>query len=270
MKSYSLILIAAMAMIGCTEKNNSGLSLVHRSIDKYYNIDIEDSLKSPMFDNEGYSLHNSATVVWPTSIDGEVPAELQKAILQAAFGDSVSTTLDAAFEQFVKTGYGLEKNEIKSTSDADSATANTGEFMQSVAVEMCEVSDKKYVFSIFTQTNAAGAAHGMYTQQFITYDRKDKKIVTLDLLFTDKEKLRELLESKRINDLKEQNMSYDDYMIEEFPISESFRIYPSQIEFTYQPYDIASYAEGIQTVTLFYYDMDQAGILTPYAKKIME
>ena len=259
-----------MAMIGCTTKNKSGLCLEHSNIDKYYNIDIVDSQKSPMFEKEGYSLHNSAQIVWPASIDGEVPTELQKSILQTAFGDSVNTSLNDALECFAKSAYGLEEDDIKNITDTDSANANKGEFMQSVAVEMSEVSAKRYVFSIFIQTNVADAAHGMYSMWYITYDRINKNIVTLDLLFKNKEKLRELLENQRRNDLKEQGMSYDDYMIEEFPISESFRIHGSLIEFIYQPYDIASYAEGIQTVTLSYYDMNHAGILTAYAKNIME
>lgn len=271
-KSLSIIMIATMSMISCaTEKTpNKGVHLEDASIDKYYNVEIPDSLKSPMLENEGYSLHNSAKVIWPASIDGTVPTDLQREILLTAFDDSVSTTLNEALESFSKTGYGLKKEDIKKLTETDSAKANAGEIMQSVSVEMTRANDKMLVFSIFIQNNFAGAAHGMYSAWFVTYDRIGKNVVTLDKLFTDKEKLRKLLESQRRKDLKEQGIDYDDYMIDKFPISESFCIEGSNISFTYQPYDIASYAEGMQTVSLSYYDMNQAGILTPYAKKLLE
>ena len=263
-------MIAAMSMMGCsTEKMpEKGLCLEHASINRYYNIEIEDSLK--MLEDEEYSLHNTAEVIWPASIDGEVPADLQREIMKTAFGDSVSTTLDEALERFVKSGYALEEGGIKTIADTDSAHANAGEIMQSVSVEMAYAGARTYVFNIFMQQSFAGAAHGIYSQWYVTYDRTDKKVISADMLFTDKEKLRTLLENQRRADLKAQGADYDDYMLEEFPISESFKIESSCITFVYQPYDIASYAEGIQTVTLSYYDMNQAGLLTPYAKELME
>ncbi|MBQ9177446.1 MAG: DUF3298 domain-containing protein [Prevotella sp.] len=272
MKKIKLFAIAAaMALVaGCsTEKVDKGICLEHFSTDKYYNVNLADSLR--MKDSE-YSLHNIAKIVWPTSIDGEVPTDLQRAIMKIAFNDSVSTTLKEAMEKFEKTGYGLREEETTNHVATDSTHANKAEIMNSVRVEMAQANDKLYVFSIFNEGYFAGAAHGMYTQWFVNYDRINKKVVTLESLFTDKEKLRKLLEAKRKEDLKEQGVDNDHYMLDDspFPVSESFEIEGSCITFTYQPYDIASYAEGMQTVRLYFYDMNEAGILTPYAKKLLE
>ena len=266
-KSFGIA--AAMALVaGCSgEKVENGICLEHFSTDKYYNVNLADSLR--MEDGE-YSLHNIAKIVWPTSIDGVVPTDLQRAILKVALNDSVSTTLKESIEKFEKTGYGLREEETTNHVATDSAHANKAEIMNSVMVEMARANDKLYVFSIFNEGYFAGAAHGMYTLWYVTYDRINKKVVTLESLFTDKEKLRKLLEAQRKKDLKEQGLEYDNYMLDEFPISESFEIEGSCVTFTYQPYDIASYAEGMQTIRLSYYEMNEAGILTPYAKKLLE
>lgn len=272
-KSYTLLGFAAFSLlvfIGCSsQKSVNGLSIEHINIDKYYNVDIPDSLKSPLFEGEGYSLHNTAKIVWPTSIDGTTPTDLQKEILRIAFNDTISENLDQSIKNFEKTGYGLEAEQLSNFVETDSTHANIGEILQSISVKLEQADDKLYTFGIFIQNNFPSAAHGIYSYWHATYDRLEKKVVTLESLFSDKDKLRLLLENQRKKDLKKTGRSYDEYMIEEFPISESFCIEGSNISFTYQPYEIASYAEGIQTVSLSFYEMNEAGVLTQYAKKLL-
>lgn len=100
----------------------------------------------------------------------------------------------------------------------------------------------------------AGAAHGMTTKYYINYLPKENKIVTLNDIFSP-EGLKELPEviSKEANSIVEIIGPTD---IDSLPSYDNFFISAAgELVFVYQPYDVASYAQGFIQISFYPYEL---------------
>ena len=139
------------------------------------------------------------------------------------------------------------------------------------SIELKALGKRFAVFHLFSYMYFAGAAHGMYVHNYITYDTELGKIVTLEDVLIDPELIRPHI-------LKSINLKYD-YTEEDLFLPEDGIIkIPSVwyfeegfLHLVYQPYEIASFAQGDIDVPLFYpNDPSAPEYLTPYGKQLME
>ena len=104
-------------------------------------------------------------------------------------------------------------------------------------------------FAIQTYTYSSGAAHGMYHQEFVNFDLKNKKRLALqDIVMKGKEQ--QLLDT-----LYDSNSIWlDQHSIdrEKLKLSDNFYFGANGIVFVYPLYELASYAEGMTELTLPY------------------
>ena len=109
------------------------------------------------------------------------------------------------------------------------------------------------VYCVEWQGYMAGGGHGMYGRSYINYSLENGgSIITLDKLFT-VDGLKEL--PARISEQAESMM---DKIGPTFFISSE-----GEIVFSYQPYEVASYAQGIVNIPFYPYEL--ADYMTPYA-----
>ena len=264
--------VAASITLGCISKTNAFEHVSVRKIseERFFNISIPDALRSPMFDTLGYSLHNSVDIIWPAMINDSVPLVLHRAILKAALSDSTSPTIDEALENFLSSGSGLQQNQIFNLRRTTREQANRGEFMQAVKVTMERNNGKICVFKVFRDSNEPGTAHGMYSTAFINYDLQERRIIDIDDLFYNRRELTLMLFSLRREQVARAHCIDAMPAFESFPLTNQFSIGDGFIDFVYNPYEIASYAEGTITLRLHLDEFERSSMLTPYGKKLLE
>ena len=98
------------------------------------------------------------------------------------------------------------------------------------------------------------AAHGMSTRNYINYLISDNMIVALSDIFSDSglKDLPALIARRAI----EQEATFGPTEISSLPANDNFYISADgEIVFAYQPYEIASYAQGFINVPFFPYEL---------------
>lgn len=107
-------------------------------------------------------------------------------------------------------------------------------------------------FELYTYTYSAGAAHGMYHQEYVIFDLTNKKHITVA----------DLLKEGSDATVKDRLYSFNQSWLEahiitkdKLQLSDNFYYGNEGIVFVYPLYELASYAEGLTELTLPY---DQA------------
>ncbi len=104
-------------------------------------------------------------------------------------------------------------------------------------------------FEMLTYSYSAGAAHGMYHNEYVNFDLKSKKRIALqDLIVSGSE-------MKLIEALYQNNMTWlDAHSVEQakLQLSDNFYYGANGITFVYPLYELASYAEGMSELNLPY------------------
>ncbi len=105
-------------------------------------------------------------------------------------------------------------------------------------------------FSIHSYAYPAGAAHGMYHQEFVNFDLATKKHISVSELIKDgvEQELRDELYVANQNWLDEHNIKKD-----QLQVSDNYYYGVNGIVFVYPLYELASYAEGMSELNLPYY-----------------
>ncbi|WP_438819954.1 RsiV family protein [Acinetobacter bouvetii] len=104
-------------------------------------------------------------------------------------------------------------------------------------------------FAIQTYTYSSGAAHGMYHQEFVNFDLKNKKRLALQDIVV------KGAEQQLLNALYDSNSLWlDQHSVErsKLQLSDNFYYGANGIVFVYPLYELASYAEGMTELTLPY------------------
>ena len=107
-------------------------------------------------------------------------------------------------------------------------------------------------FAMQSYSYSAGAAHGMYHQEFVNFDLKQKKRLALqDILVKDADaQVLDALYDNNLNWLQEHNIEKA-----KLQLSDNFYYGANGLVFVYPLYELASYAEGMSELTLPYYTL---------------
>lgn len=165
---------------------------------------------------------------------------------------SVDTWLDATASDL---GYKTERTKKVNPYTADGFTVVSG-FIANMTPEML-------VYCVRNESYMVRAAHGMTTRRYINYLMRDGgKVLSLDDLFT-AEGLAAL--PSRI---AEQAQAMSDMIgqtsIDALPENKNYYISSeSEIVFSYQPYEVASFAQG--TIDIPFYPYELVDYMTPQA-----
>ena len=194
-------------------------------------------------------------------LDHDITA-LQDSILSAAFdtvGVDHSKVIDAYFDR-VASEYGYN---VKPA--ADTASLYSADGYSLVTGEVVNLSGSLLTYSVTWSGYTPGAAHGMTVHRYIDYSLVDGKIITLPDLFT----------QKGLAELPAAIQAQADRMastlgittISALPAYDNFYLSAAgDIVFAYQPYEVASYAQGEVKVPFYPYELAQ--YMTPYALKL--
>lgn len=244
--------IAAMT-VSCSKSNDSEVTNAHIEFDtmrgsKLYVLDNT----AQMFRSEAdIAYHDSACIVMPTKIYGIDMSNLHDSIMKIAF-DTICPSMDDAMNHYFESvvadlGYKYyEAPDSVERTDWDGLTIVDGDVFNMTANVL--------TYRITNYSYSPGDAHGITTSDYITYDMRRGEILTLNDLFTPEglEKLPALIRA-RAAELKSAIGPTD---INALPAAGNFYItIDDNIVFIYQPYEVASFAQGTIGVPFYPYQL---------------
>lgn len=225
-------------------------------------------------DNSVVGLENSYNLAWPKT--GMLTPEAERELIVRCFGDSLSTTFDEAAEHLLYLTWGYDEGdaEIQLLELKTDSIADTLQYTYGHLESTCEVSGNLATFVIEDEIYRVGAAHGMYSVQYVNVDVNKGTILHLyDLM--DTTRLGEAI-LKAVNTL-DVNEEVRGCLFEEFvaegclPVPQDFLIDSarSTITMVYQLYEVAPYVCGIQSVEVPVEWLAAQIQMTPYAKEFL-
>ena len=255
------MLLATIAA-GC-HQNNDAITFYKDGDTTYYRCQVRTPMGEETIDVEkGYS------IAWPEN----VPETLKHRLLELAFGDSTGD-IHKATDRYTEDLMLWDEDTLIKAVAVDNKMDNTdseGESYSHVALDYTKDSSL-YCFAISKEYYIHHCAHGMYESHYVNYDADRRSIIHLNDL-VDTALLAPII-LRAVEDLTT-NQSVNECLMEEFrqsvPVTDNFYIDSnrSTINLVYQPYEIASYACGMQIVTLPIFWLSKHIELTPYCKKL--
>lgn len=217
-----------------------------------------------------FGVENRYKLMWPAK--GMMTPEAEKELIRQVFGDSTATSATEAAQRWLNNLWLYDDVKAVKTQRVNSI----GEKYMLTLAELSnsiEENGELVTFVTGNQTCLAGAAHGIYLLQYLTYDRKTQRVVHLNDL-VDTAMLGEVI-VRAVNDLVV-NKDVLDCMFDEYKTADRIAVPDnfiidstrSTITLVFQQYDIAPYACGLPSVVLPVFWLSKHLELTPYAKKL--
>ena len=254
----AVALLAASVVASCAEKTEESHDYVFEELTGAATYRLTGSAKDFQQDSD-LVYTDTVSLMMPKALGGCDVTALRDSIIYKALQiknmpapEAVKAWLDTMSTAME---YKPEKLSDHYTKDASSYDLVTG--------YVANLTPQLLVYCISSEGYMAGAAHGMYAREYVNYAFDNGgTILTLDKLFTP-EGLKEL--PARIS---EQAESMADKIgtttITDLPCDNNFYISSEgEIVFSYQPYEVASYAQGIIDIPFYPYEL--VSYMTPYA-----
>lgn len=234
-----------------------------------------------------YTLDNSASVyetpanlrvacrsklLMPENIYGQDIACLQEAIRRMAYGENKGVSVPQDYFKSASEEFGFSVTLLELTQAASDSLARNdtgfGGYDGFVNVDgyVESLTDKVLTYAVSTSNYAPHAAHGMYGISYVNYDLEKARIFGLNDIFTPEgiQALPAIISAKA----ERMTGSLGQTSIESLPSDGNFIITPAgNVTFVYQPYEVASFAQGIINVPIDAYTVDN--YLTAYGKQLL-
>ena len=266
-KLFLSLLITAFVITGC-HQTSGPFATFSMSGKHSYMVKTDDPYLPETLNPFG--VENSYSLVWPTK--GMMSKDAEKELILQVFNDSTANSVNEASQRWLNNLWLFEDTKALETKTVDSVSGRES-YTYAHLSNSIEQNDNLVTFITHTETFLAGAAHGMYIVEYLTYDRKTKHVVHLHDL-VDTTQLGEVV-LRAIEDLTVNkdvcDCLYDGYKNgEPIIVPDNFFIDStrSTITVVFQQYDIAPYACGLQSVVMPIFWLSKHRDLTPYAKKV--
>lgn len=261
----NLFFLTAVALLlaACSQQQTDERTSVFTNINEhhYYKQNLPDSLR---FDSElePYS-EVRIFIEWPEKLRGKVPAALQREIVTLALNDTIND-IETAVATRLKQPIFYEDVPSVTQEEIDSIPQEYSSYL-SINVTPSYMGERVYTFNIALSNYMLGAAHGLESRQTVCYDLQREKVIMLDDLIADRDKIVELIKSQIEADYGTEDNCIDYSLID---LTDNFAIDEYSITFIYNPYEVACYAQGEVVARIPFYEFFSQKCLTPYAKEL--
>lgn len=204
---------------------------------------------------------DSVNMLMPSALNGHETATLRDSILKMAFdtvGSNILEVMCAAQHRIVEQfGYPVTKpDSLPQPVMADG--------FYNVFGSIANLTPELLVYCVNTQEYRPHAAHGMGTSFYINYDLKEGRVLTCADLFDTAKTDSLVMAIQTQADAMEQIIGPT--TIDALPGGDNFMVAQSgEIVFVYQPYEVASYAQG--NIRVAFYPYELTDYMTPFAIK---
>jgi len=273
-KNLIFALLAMTVLWSCSNSTqaNGDKAVTDSTLCQFNNIDIDKQFS--YIDDNGDTLYfdNSFSAFWPQIINGKPCPNLQQALLRAMTDSAELNQLDKVTEFLLNPGnytdYDVNKF-IPVTAVKDDGKLSTSE----VDVIMQSMTDRLLLYHLGTYSYMAGGAHGIYANNYVTYDLLTEKAVSLDEIIADTTLLRNVTYKaiKQAYDYDKDDLFIPDNGL--LPLPRDFYIEGSALHVVYQVYEIASYAQGMIDAPIYPHMLkpeEMKRLYTPYGLELIE
>lgn len=272
------ILAAALASLYSCNKNDStaavklGKEVTDSTLCQFRNIKVNKMFACKDEEHDSLYFDNNFTALWPEVINGKPCTELQQALLRAmtdsAELNQLNLAIDCLLDPCNYTEYDRKDLVPVKSVKHDENKLSTSE----INVRMESMTDRLLTYHLGTYSYMAGGAHGIYANNYVTYDLKTDKPVALGDVIADTT----LLRNVTLKSIK-QTYEYDkdDLFIPDnglLPLPGDFFIQDQVLHVVYQVYEIASYAQGMIDAPIYPYMLkpeEMKRLFTPYGLELI-
>ena len=271
---FSLLAVAILLMCSCgSNASGSKSSSNDSTLCQFSNIKFEKLYS--YCDDEGDTLYfdNSFKALWPEVINGKPSTALQQALFTAMTDSGGLNQLDKVVD-FLLDPSNYTEVDAKRLVPVKAVKYDDNKLSTSeVNVVMEDFTDRLLTYRLSTYSYMAGGAHGIYANNYATYDLKTEKGITLDDIIADTA----LLRTVTLKSIKQTlNFDTEDLILPDnglLPLPRDFFIDGSVLHVVYQVYEIASYAQGMIDAPIYPYLLKPEEIktlYTPYGLELLE
>lgn len=268
MKTTAQILLAvgiaaSTAFVSCDSGNSSGKTDYEFSLVSGKAAFRLDASSLDYNRDEDLIMFDSASVILPEKIYGKDLSELRDSIIKAAF-DTIAAPVDAMNSYFV--GVASEIGYPVVQLPSSEATFAVGDGIAIVTGSMFNLNADRLTYLVTNDFLAPGGANGMSATRFFTYDIAHGKIVSLTDIFTPEglDRLPELIKGRALH----LQAALGPTDITALPADGNFYIsLTNEIVFVYQPFEVASHAQGEISVPFEGYQLQN--LMTPYGMQLL-
>lgn len=203
---------------------------------------------------------DSVSLVLPMKMADNDLATLRDSIISLAF-DTTGTDIDKIISDYVSRDAKQFSFPTKQVAPVDIYSADGFEM---IAGSVVNYNPSLLVYEVANSSYSPGAAHGITSRFYINYDLIGDRLLNGKFMFAEA-KRGELAKAiaARANEMTE---IIGPTEIDSLPDRDNFYINPEgEIVFVFQPYEVASYAQGLISINL--YPAELADYLTPEAQK---
>ena len=270
-------LVAVTCLLSCGNGNTS--SAFEDTVDDDSHVcqfsNIKESRMYSYCDEDGDTTYfdNTFTAFWPVVINGKPCDELQQALFRAMTDSAELNQLDQVIDYLLDpssyTDCDSERLTPVNTVKADDNKLSTSE----VRVVMESMGERLLTYRLSTYSYMAGGAHGIYANNYVTYDLDNCKAVTLADVIADTTLLRKVI---LVSIKKTYDYGTDDLFIPDnglLPLPRDFFIEDNVFHAVYQVYEIASYAQGAIDAPIYPYMLkpdEMKRLFTPYGLQLID
>ena len=216
---------------------------------------------------------NKFTALWPEVINGKPCPELQQALLRSMTDSAELNQFDKVVE-FLLDPSNYTEYDSKGLKPVKAVKHEENKLSTSeVNVIMESMTDRLLTYRLSTYSYMAGGAHGIYANNYVTYDLNSCKAVTLADVVADTT----LLRSAILKSIKQAyDYGNDDLFIPDnglLPLPRDFFIQDNVLHVVYQVYEIASYAQGAIDAPIYPYMLkpeEMKRLFTPYGLELID
>ena len=225
-------------------------------------------------DDDGDTLYfdNKFTALWPEVINGKPCDALQQALFRSMTDSLELNRLDIVTDFLLNPANYTEYDSDRFV-PVETIKPTEGKLSSSeVNVIMENINDRLLIYRLSTYIYTAGAAHGIYANNYVTYDLQKDKAVALRDLIADTTLLRSTIFRSIKNEYdydKDQLFIPDNGLL---PLPRDFYIQDEVLHVVYQVYEIASYAQGMIDAPIYPFLLkpeEMKRLLTPYGRELL-
>ena len=275
MRHILFVLAAVIATTSCNNRadNTSATTVTGDSTLWQFNNILCEKMFS-YYDEERDTLYfdNTFTAFWPEIINGKPCVELQQALFRAMTDSAELNELDMVTDFLLDpsnyTDYESERLvPVKSVQYGENKLSTS-----EVRVNMERLTDRLLTYHLGTYSYMAGAVHGIYANNYVTYDLKNEKAVALEDIIADTTLLRNTILRSIMQEYdydKDQLFIPDNGLL---PLPRDFFIDGTVLHAVYQVYEIASYAQGAIDAPIYPYMLkpeEMKRLYTPYGLELI-
>lgn len=267
---HAFIILTALCSCGMGNKGNQAGD---STLCQFNNIKQEKMYQYADEEGNTFFIDNKVTAFWPITINGKPCPELQKALLLAMTDSAELNTLELATEALLKPNTYLEMDSA-TLKPVDTISSDGNDLSSDeTIVRLQDMGDRLLTYHIHYYGFMARAAHGIYSNNYVTYDLKTEKTLALSDVIADTTLLRDVT-------LKSIKQTYD-YGIEDLflpdngllPLPRDFYFQDQVLHVVYQVYEIASYAQGMIDAPIYPYMLkpeEMKRLFTPYGLELID